>query len=76
MSEMNPSIKVRMLVAAWDENAPRGAVTAFCLEHHVSRAWFYKVRSDAVMNWTWKAMEQRSTKPKSHPAQIGKGTTG
>jgi putative transposase len=74
MSEMNPSMKVRLLVASWDETAPRGAVTAFCLEHKVSRSWFYKVRSDANKKGTWRALELASTRPKGHPAAVGKGT--
>lgn len=36
---------VRVLVAAWPADAPRGAVSRFCREHRVSRSWFYEVRA-------------------------------
>jgi len=41
------SFLVRQQALAFPDDAPRGAVTRFCEEHQVSRAWFYKVRSRA-----------------------------
>lgn len=38
---------LRLVVASWPEDAPRGAVTRFCTEHGVSRSWFHKVRARA-----------------------------
>jgi transposase InsO family protein len=72
MSEMKPDIKIRLLVASWPDDAPRGAVSAFCKQHNVSRAWFYKVRAAAV-DGTWAALELGSTKPKSHPRATPQG---
>lgn len=72
MSEMKPDIKVRMLVASWPADSPRGAVSAFCLTHNVSRSWFYKVRAAAVAGGQWEALELGSTKPHGHPrATVG-----
>lgn len=71
MSVHQPSAKVRLAVASWREDAPRGAVSVFCREHKVSRAWFYKVRAEALANGQWPAMELKSTKPKSSPASTG-----
>jgi len=36
-----------MLIAAWPQDAPRGAVTAFCRRHGVSRSRFYEIRQQA-----------------------------
>lgn len=69
---MKPDIKIRLLVASWPDDAPRGAVSAFCKQHNVSRAWFYKVRAAAV-GGTWAALELGSTKPKSHPRATPQG---
>lgn len=76
MSNFNPDIKVRHLVATWPEDAPRGAVTTFCRHHKVSRAWFYKIRSAAAAGGPIKAMETRSTKPDTSPARIDSAMVG
>lgn len=70
MSERNLDMKVRHLVASWPEDAPRGSVTAFCRKHKVSRAWFYKIKAAASAQGPMKAMEMRSTKPRTSPAQV------
>lgn len=70
MSEMKPDIKIRLLVAAWPEDAPRGAVAAFCRKHKVSRSWFYKVRAQATAKGQWAALELGSTRPKTSPTAI------
>lgn len=68
MSVMKPGMDVRLLVASWPDDAPRGAVTRFCREHRVSRAWFYKVRADAATRGQWGALELRSTRPATSPS--------
>ncbi|MET4137524.1 homogentisate 1,2-dioxygenase, partial [Pseudarthrobacter sp. PvP090] len=70
MSERNLDMKVRHLVASWPEDAPRGSGTAFCRKHKVSRAWFYKIKAAASAQGPMKAMEMRSTKPRTSPAQV------
>lgn len=68
MSIHKPSAKVRMAVAAWPDDAPRGAVAAFCREHQVSRSWFYKVRAASTELGRWQAMELASTRPRRSPS--------
>ena len=41
-------VDVRMLIATWPEKVPRGAVTAFCRRHGISRSQFYEIRARAV----------------------------
>lgn len=67
MTAINAQAKVRHLVANWADDAPRGAVSAFCAEHQVSRSWFYKVRAAAVSQGPQKAMERASTRPMNSP---------
>lgn len=62
-----PSPKVRLLVASWPEDAPRGSIDAFCAQHGVSRSWFYKIRARAVAGGVVKAVEPTSTRPKASP---------
>ena len=68
MSKPQPEIRIRHAVATWPENAPRGAVTAFCREHGVSRAWFYQVRSKADAEGSLQALVKKPTVPGSSPA--------
>lgn len=74
MPKTQPSIKVRHAVATWSEDAPRGAVSAFCKQHNVSRAWFYQVRAAAKKVGPVKALEKKPpialTQPKATPDSI------
>lgn len=67
MSKSQPDIRIRHAVATWSEDAPRGAVTAFCRKHNVSRAWFYRVRAAASEVGPVKALEKKPTVPKTMP---------
>ena len=67
MSKPQPDIKVRHAVATWPEDAPRGAVSAFCRKHDVSRAWFYQVRAAAARVGPVKALEKRPPVPSAMP---------
>lgn len=69
MSVYEADPQVRLKVASWPENAPRGAVARFCRENGVSRSWFYKVRAKALAEGTWAAMELGSHRPATSPAQ-------
>ena len=55
-------------MATWSEDSHRGAVTAFCRKHNVSRAWFYRVRAAAAEVGPVKALEKRPTVPRTMPA--------
>ena len=41
-------VDVRMMIATWPADAPRGAVSVFCREHQVSRSRFYEIRALAA----------------------------
>lgn len=38
---------VRLAISQWPDDAPRGAVSAFCAEHALSRKSFYELRKRA-----------------------------
>ena len=67
MSKSQPDIRIRHAVATWSEDSPRGAVSAFCRKHNVSRAWFYRVRAAAAEVGPVKALEKKSTLPRTTP---------
>jgi transposase InsO family protein len=69
MSIHEPDLKVRMRVAQWPDDAPRGAVAQFCRRHGVSRAWFYKVLAKARAEGTWAATEVGSNRPLTSPCR-------
>src|SRR6478736_7040273 len=69
MAESAASMAVRMLVATWPEGLDRGAVSAFCAEHGVSRSWFYKVRKIAERDGPVAAAAPRKPIPKHSPNQ-------
>jgi putative transposase len=67
MSKSHPDIRIRHVVATWPEDAQRGAVSAFCRKHNVSRAWFYRVRAAAAELGPLKALEKRPSIPLTMP---------
>lgn len=67
MSKPAPNINVRHAVASWPADAPRGAVSAFCRKHGVSRAWFYKVRATAECAGPLKALATARPVPLTSP---------
>lgn len=62
--------RVRLEIAQWPDDAPRGAVTTFCLEHGISRKTFYKIRAIAQADGQAAALEPRSRRPKTSPTQL------
>ncbi|WP_457963134.1 DDE-type integrase/transposase/recombinase [Arthrobacter sp. D1-29] len=73
MSKPQPDIRIRHAVATWPEDAPRGAVTAFCRKHNVSRAWFYRVRAAAGAVGPVQALVKKSTVPGTSPTATEPG---
>jgi putative transposase len=67
MSKPPPDIKVRHAVATWPADAPRGAVSAFCRKHGVSRAWFYQVRAAVAAVGPVRALEKKPPVPLGRP---------
>lgn len=62
--------RVRLAIARWPEDAPRGAVSAFCQEHSISRMTFYVLRRRAIEEGQAAVLEPRSRRPKSSPTRI------
>jgi putative transposase len=52
--------RVRLAIARWPDDAPRGAVTTFCVEHDISRKTFYAIRARAQAEGQAAALEPRS----------------
>lgn len=63
--------RVRLAIAQWPLDAPRGAVTTFCAEHGVSRKTFYAIRARAVAEGQAAVLEPRSRRPRTSPTRIG-----
>jgi transposase InsO family protein len=75
MSERSLWVDLRMIVASWPEDAPRGAVKRFCEQHGVSSSWFHKVRARAregegTLTSTLPRSRAPHTSPRSTPAGI------
>ena len=71
MSRVEPvDPRVRLAIAQWPPDAPRGAVTTFCVEHSISRKTFYAIRKRAIEEGQAAALEPRSRRPKSSPQTI------
>lgn len=62
--------RVRLAIASWDEDAPRGAVSAFCAEHGISRKSFYVLRRRALEEGQAAVLQPRSRRPKTSPTRL------
>ena len=71
-SDKNRSVdpRVRLAIARWPDDAPRGAVTTFCAEHSISRKTFYVLRRRARLEGPAAVLEPRSRRPRSSPARL------
>lgn len=61
---------VRLSIASWPDDAPRGAVTTFCAEHEISRKTFYLLRARAREEGQAAVLEPKSRRPKSSPTRV------
>lgn len=62
--------RLRLDIAQWPDDAPRGAVTTFCQAHDNSRKTFYKIRAVARDEGQSAALEPRSRRPKTSPTAL------
>ncbi|MBB3091591.1 DDE-type integrase/transposase/recombinase, partial [Nocardioides albus] len=62
--------RVRLAISQWPEDAPRGAVSTFCLEHGISRKSFYELRKRALVEGPAAVLEPRSRRPRSSPSKL------
>lgn len=68
---MNPiDPPVRLAIAQWPQDAPRGAVSTFCAEHGISRKSFYELRKRARSEGPAAVHELRSRRPSSSPSKL------
>lgn len=63
--------RIRLAIASWPDDAPRGAVSTFCNEHGISRESFYVLRRRAKEEGQAAALEPRSRRPRSTPTRLG-----
>jgi putative transposase len=62
--------RVRLAISRWPDDAPRGAVSTFCVEHGISRKSFYELRRRARDDGPAAVLEPRSRRPRSSPSQL------
>jgi len=62
--------RVRLAIAQWPDDAPRGAVSTFCAEHGISRKSFYELRKRATVDGPAAVLEPRSRRPQSSPSKL------
>ncbi|ACU84328.1 integrase family protein [Brachybacterium faecium DSM 4810] len=63
--------RVRLAISRWPEDAPRGTVTSFCVEHGISRKTFYVLRARLREEGPAAVLEPKSRRPSSSPTRIG-----
>lgn len=62
--------RVRLAISQWPDDAPRGAVSTFCVEHGISRKSFYELRKRAKLDGAAAVLEPRSRRPRSSPSKL------
>ena len=71
MSVVEPvDSRVRLAIVQWPVDAPRGAVTAFCVEYGIARKTFYAIRRQAMEGGPDAALEPRSRRPVRSPNRL------
>lgn len=62
--------RVRLAIAQWPDDAPRGAVSTFCAEHGISRKSFYELRRRTKTDGPAAVLEPRTRRPTSSPSTL------
>lgn len=62
--------RVRLAISQWPDDAPRGAVSTFCVEHGISRKSFYALRKRVRADGPAAVLEPRTRRPKSSPSKL------
>ena len=62
--------RIRLAIAQWPDDAPRGAVSTFCAEHDISRKTFYDLRKRAKSDGPAAVLEPRTRRPRSSPSKV------
>ena len=66
--------RVRLAISQWPDDAPRGAVSTFCVEHGISRKSFYELRKRARDDGPAAVLEPRTRRPKTSPSRLSERT--
>lgn len=61
---------VRLAISQWPDDAPRGAVSTFCIEHGISRKSFYELRKRLKADGPAAVLEPRTRRPNSSPSKL------
>ncbi|MGP5128141.1 integrase core domain-containing protein, partial [Brachybacterium tyrofermentans] len=61
---------VRLAISRWPDDAPRGSVSTFCVEHGISRKTFYVLRARARVDGPAAVLEPRTKRPHTSPGQL------
>lgn len=71
MSRVEPvDPRVRLAISRWPDDAPRGAVTTFCLEPEISRKTLYSIRQRLKEEGAAAVLEPKSRRPRSSPTRL------
>ena len=62
--------RVRLAISQWPPDAPRGAVSTFCVEHGISRKSFYELRKRVEVDGPAAVLEPRSRRPRASPSKL------
>ena len=62
--------RIRLAISRRPDDAPRGAVTTFCVEHGISRKTFYVLRTRAETDGPAAILEPKSRRPHTSPTKI------
>jgi transposase InsO family protein len=73
MAESVVTLDVRLIIATWPVDGPRGAVSRFCRENGVSRSQFYEIRGRARREGLEAALAVRSRRPRTSPSMVPAG---
>lgn len=63
-------VHVRLAIANWAEDVPRGAVTEFCRTHRITRSWFYELLARSRAEGPLSVTRPRSRAPRRQAARI------
>lgn len=61
---------VCLAIAHWDEDAPRGVVSALCAEHGTSRKCFYVLRRRTLEQGQAAVLQPRSRRPQTSRTRL------
>lgn len=62
--------RVRLAISRWPDDAPRGAVSTFCVEHGISRKSFYELRRRVKTDGPAAVLEPQTRRPRTSPSKV------